>query len=85
MIIIGIDPGASGGITVLDIVEQWLREHGYDGLYNEDCGCTVDDLAPCCTDTLHCRAGYKIPCPGPDACPAEGNCPFHIGPRETED
>jgi len=49
--------------TVLEIVRQWLEEHGYDGLYTSNCGCPIDDLAPCAAEDgerfLNCRAGYK--------------------------
>jgi len=50
-------------LTVLEIVELWLEEHGYDGLYTSNCGCPIDDLAPCAAEDgerfLNCRAGYK--------------------------
>lgn len=30
--------------TVADMVAEWLREHGYDGLTNgEDCACLAED------------------------------------------
>jgi len=40
------------------IVKQWLRDNGYDGLYNDDCGCTLDDFAPCGEICGDCVAGY---------------------------
>ncbi len=27
--------------------KEELKGHGFDGLYNEDCGCLIDDLLPC--------------------------------------
>ena len=49
-------------VDVLGIVENWLREHGYDGLVypEEECGCSVSDLAPCggCGITHLCQAAY---------------------------
>lgn len=38
--------------TIRDIVTDWLRTHGYDGLCRdlgdgEECGCSLDDFAPC--------------------------------------
>lgn len=69
-------------MTVRDIVAAWLKEHGYDGLFADECGCTVDDLMPCSETYFNCEAGYKNPCPGPEDCPAEGDCAFHIGPRK---
>jgi hypothetical protein len=44
---------------------EWLRAHGYDGLYYADdgdsCGCTVDDLYPACEDCPGpwCKPGHK--------------------------
>ncbi len=49
--------------TCKEIVEDWLRKNGYDGLWQdteEGCGCGLDDLAPCGEVNMEdCRAGYK--------------------------
>jgi len=54
-------------ISVKKILAQWLKEHGYDGLYNkkygdEGCGCFVDDLCSCGDEfnLTECTAGYKV-------------------------
>ena len=44
---------------VLTIVKQYLIDNDYDGLYADDCGCFIHDLAPCCGSILACEAGYK--------------------------
>jgi len=66
-------------ITVLDIVKQYLIANGYDGLYNEDCGCVVDDLIPCGDCFDNCIPGYKW-----DHCGCGCGCTEHIGPKEEE-
>ena len=44
---------------VIQIVEKYLSENGYDGLYNEgDCACLNGDLAPCGEIGGGCEAGY---------------------------
>lgn len=69
-------------ITVKFIVEKYLKENGYDGLYQPDsCACEVDDLMPCDGDVMGCEAGVKTECSEDDYCPADGRCDFHIGPR----
>ncbi len=52
---------AVSGMTVKEIVREWLREKGYDGLCAEDCGCSVDDLMPCSGygASEDCMAGYS--------------------------
>ncbi len=50
-----------------DIVTEWLYNNGFDGLYCEACGCSIDDLMPCGgqqsgIDT--CKPGYKHVCSG---------------------
>lgn len=65
-------------MDIQTIVEQWLRDNGYDGLCSEACGCEVDDLMPCGELEMNCTAGYKIPCPGPESCQIGGGCPWHI-------
>jgi hypothetical protein len=67
-------------VTVNDIVVKYLTDNGYDGLYNDDCGCVITDLCPCFELSPDCHAGHKIPCP-------DGSCgehDFHIGPRQEE-
>lgn len=49
-----------------EMLSNWLKEHGYDGLYNvsEGCGCDYNDLAPCgCPAPIEaCRPGYRVDC-----------------------
>ncbi len=40
-------------MTVLNIVRHFIRNEGYDGLCFTDCGCSVDDLAPCDEGPFH--------------------------------
>jgi hypothetical protein len=52
-------------MTVKDIIEKYLRENGYDGLAGEDCGCGLDDLAPCCEPIpADCVPAYRVMCDG---------------------
>lgn len=48
-------------ITVLDILDQYLRANGYDGLVNPDaeCGCRLGDLRPCASDFSGCEPAYR--------------------------
>ncbi len=68
-------------MTVIEIVESYLKSNGFDGLYREDCcACLSDDLVPCGGITDNCRAGYKTPgCA--DGC-SIGGCDFHVGPNK---
>ncbi len=68
-------------MRVKEIVKEYLKQHGFDGLYNDQCGCEVDDLAPCSEFGWDCKPGYKTSCI-PESCPADGECDFHIGPKE---
>lgn len=68
-----------GQTTVKEIVAEYLKSHGYHGLYNEaECGCEVNDLMPCagyggCYSG--CLPGVKVPPP-----PGEDEV-FWIGPK----
>jgi len=42
------------------MIRQFLIEHKFDGLYNEECGCQLSDLMPCGNEfAIDCQAGYK--------------------------
>jgi hypothetical protein len=76
-------------MNVKEIVLQWLKANGYDGLFIDDCGCVLDDLMPCAAAYYGdggcdgCVPGYKVPCPGKPECENDrGVCPFHIGPKK---
>ena len=61
--------------TVKEIVLEYLKSNGFDGLFSEDeCACTLDDLAPCVDMFLDCSAG-RI-----EACDC-GDHDFHIGQK----
>jgi len=59
--------------AVRDIVREYLRAHGYNGLRTDDCGCREDDLMPCDGPCARCIPGYLLPC----CC---GDHDWHIGP-----
>jgi len=56
-------------MTITEIVEDYLKENDYDGLYNDDgcwgedgCGCFLGDLFPCdpeWCDIRNCRPGVR--------------------------
>lgn len=52
-------------MNVKQIVEKYLKDNGYDGLFNGDaeCGCLLEDLCPCGGDygDWNCEPGYKLP------------------------
>lgn len=68
-------------MNVLELVESWLRQNGFDGLYEPDavCACKVGHLAPCGDLGQHCIPGHVAPCP-PEC--GEG-CEFHIAYADT--
>ena len=66
---------------VRQIVADYLRENGFDGLYNlvVDCACKLEDLAPCDCNLLDCKPGYLQPCP-PDC----GDHDWHMGDKKDD-
>lgn len=52
-------------MNVIDIVTQYLKDNGYDGLVEDtgECGCELSDLMPCEIYSQGCRAGHKEPDP----------------------
>lgn len=53
---------ASLDLTVRDLLIQRLHAMGADGLATEDCGCGIDDLAPCGLDCLDCEPAIYDDC-----------------------
>ena len=52
-------------MNVAEIVDGYLKAHGFDGLYNGDaeCACKAGNIAPCDYLSGACEAGYLAPCP----------------------
>lgn len=49
-------------ITVKDMVLEYLKTNGYDGLAGEDCCCELSDLMSVCEYSEKCVAGHKVTC-----------------------
>lgn len=64
--------------TIKDILLDWLKMKGYDGLYGEGCGCFLDDLMPC-GEPYECRPGFKC-----EMEEFDGQIVPAIGPRKEE-
>lgn len=52
-------------LNVKKILSEWLKEHAFDGLCHNfhECGCALDDLAPCAEISPECEPAYKGPDP----------------------
>lgn len=49
-------------VKIRDIVECFVKENGYDGLYSVDrCACKLDNLMHCDEFRSDCEAGFFIP------------------------
>ena len=66
-------------MNVREIIKTYLVEHGYDGLYAEECGCALDDLIPCGDYAGDCQPGYKV------RCDCEEHNGWHVGPERDSD
>ena len=73
-------------MTVDEIIRDWLRSHGYDGLYQEDgeCGCLLSDPYPCGEGMGDCKAGVLGKC-NAETCANGGGCNWHIVERGHSD
>ena len=57
--------------TIKEIIEGYLEEKSYDGLFNGDgqCACVKGDLFPCVDYFANCEPGYRGPCTCGEGCP----------------
>ncbi|HDY89554.1 MAG TPA: hypothetical protein ENH82_15765 [bacterium] len=45
--------------AVKNIIEDYLKKHGFDGLYYPgECSCKIGDLQPCDSPCMACEPGY---------------------------
>ena len=70
-------------MTAKQIITQYLKSHGYDGLWTFDCGCELQDLGPCGSIGLGCEPGYKKIVRDPNIPDDDNNqdYDFVIGPK----
>jgi hypothetical protein len=48
-------------MDVIDIVKEYVKNNGFDGLYNcnLECGCVLDDFCNCGDLRMECEAVYR--------------------------
>ena len=67
-------------MDIQEMLEGYLKEHGYDGLYCEGvCACKLGDLVPC-GEPGNCNAGYLV-----EGCTCDEGCAFHIVEEHNHD
>lgn len=49
-------------MEVIEVIKEYAKANGYDGLVGNECGCSFEDLAPCGGDCSACSFGYVCPC-----------------------
>ena len=59
-------------MTCKDIIVQYLKDNGYDGLAGDGCGCALKDLGPC-----ECYISDCMPAWWHES--ADCGCPEHEG------
>ena len=68
-------------MTVQQIVEEYLKKNGFDGLCGCECGCEIEDLIPCdkswCSD---CVPGFNSP-----KLAKENECDFWMTPEKPNE
>ncbi len=71
-------------MNMQQLIEQALKQHGFDGLFNTDggCACKVDDLFPCDNPCADCEPGYLAPCDG--SCEDPTRCDWHMERHKLE-
>jgi hypothetical protein len=66
-------------MNVVGMIEKYLKDNGYDGLYNSEleCACLSGDLIPCNSDPGGCKPGYRTDCD------CSNGCSFHVSALEA--
>jgi hypothetical protein len=67
--------------NVAEIVIDYLKRNGYDGLCNNDCGCDFDKFMPCDCPCSDCEPAHKVLCKEKDCddCADNGCVSFYDG------
>jgi len=67
-------------MNVKAIIEKYLKENDYDGLYNSwrDCACNLSELFRCHAVCIDCQPGIRV------ACNCGEGCKYHIAPKSTK-